>query len=154
MSGNQISKKVYDEMAGKLKQLKIKRKDIAKAIGEAREHGDLKENSAYHEAKNDQSLNEMKITELEERIRNAEVVADVKTNNDEVGRGSTVKLKDLKYKDTIEYTIVSDFEADISENKISESSLLGEALMCHKVNDTVSYEAPGGTMKYKILKIS
>jgi transcription elongation factor GreA len=154
MSKNQISKKTFEEQSKQLKELKARRKTLSKAIGEARDHGDLKENSAYHEAKNDQGMNEMKIRELEEKLRDVEIVADVKTRKDKVMRGVIVTLKDLKYKDTIEYTIVSDFEADIMENKISETSLLGEALMYHKVNETVQYEAPGGTMKYKILKIS
>jgi transcription elongation factor GreA len=155
MSNYTLSKKAYEELKSKLDDLKnVKRKAIVKAIQEAREHGDLKENSAYHEAKKEQSLNESKIAQLEEKLSMAEVVDDRKTAYSEAVAGATVKIKDLKTKETLTFTLVSDLEANILENKISTSVPLGKALLYHKVNETVEFEAPLGTIKYKILKIS
>ena len=150
-----LSKKAYEELKEKLKAMKgVKRKELSKAIGEAREHGDLKENSAYHEAKKEQGLNEMRIAELEKELRNVQIVDDKNIPKDRVAVGLTVKLKDLDSKELRECTLVSELEADIFQNKISTSSPLGDVLLHCKVNDTVEFEAPRGTIRYKILKIS
>ena len=155
MSGEQMGRKAYEEFKEKLKHLKgVKRKELSKAVGEARDHGDRKENSAYHEAKKDQGLNEAKIRDLEARLENMQVVEDGDINKDQVRLGLTVKLKELKSGDEVEYKVVSELEADIFENKISATSPLGDALLGHKLNEVVEFEAPLGTMKYKILKIS
>lgn len=150
-----MNRKTYEELEEKLKYLKgVKRKELAKAIGEAREHGDLKENSAYHEAKNDQGLNEAKIRDLEAKLRNAQIVEEKDIKKDQVRLGLTVSLKEVKSGDEVTYKLVSESEADIFENKISADSPLGGALLGNKVNDVVEFEAPLGLMKYKILKIS
>jgi len=155
MSDTYLSKKAYKELNEKLKHMKgVKRKEIRKAIGEAREHGDLKENSAYHEAKKEHGLNEMRIAELEEKLRDVQIVDDKNIPKDRVVVGLTVKLKDLDSKEELEYTVVSELEADIFQNKISTSSPLGDVLLHCKVNDTVEFEAPKGIVRYKILKIS
>ncbi|MEE8638697.1 MAG: transcription elongation factor GreA [Candidatus Margulisiibacteriota bacterium] len=154
MSDTYLSKKAYDELNEKLKYMKsVKRREISRAIGEAREHGDLKENSAYHEAKKEQGLNEMRIAELEEKLRNAQIIKDKNIPKGKVVMGSIVSLKDLTSKGKLEYTIVSELEADIFQNKISTSSPLGSTLLNRKVNDVVEFEAPKGIMRYKILKI-
>ena len=155
MSDYTLSKKAYEELKEKLDHLKsVKRKAIVKAIQEAREHGDLKENSAYHEAKKEQSLNESRITELEEKLSVAKVVDNKNVSYSDVEMGATVKIKDVKTKEVLTFTLVSELEANILEDKISTQSLLGKALLYHKVNETIEFEAPMGTMKYKILKIS
>ncbi len=151
----ELSKKAYKELSEKLKHMKgVLRKELRKTIGEAREHGDLKENSAYHEAKKEQGLNEMRIAELEEKLRDVKIIDDKNIPKDKVVVGLTVKLKDLDSKELRECTLVSELEADVFQNKISTSSPLGDVLLHCKVNDTVEFEAPRGTVRYKILKIS
>ncbi len=150
----QLSPKAYKELNEKLQHMKIvRRKELSKAVGEAREHGDLRENSAYHEAKKEQGLNEMRIRELEASLAGAEVV-ERKTPKDTVDFGSKVKLKNLDNDRIVEYTLVSELEADIFENKISTDSPLGDALFGEKVNSVIEFQAPKGMVKYKILKIS
>jgi transcription elongation factor GreA len=155
MDNCSISKEAYEEFKARLAELKgVKRSAISKAIGEAASHGDLKENSAYHEAKKEQSLNESRIADLEQKLRVAKVVEKKKVASTDVTLGSKVKIKDVKTKEVLEYTLVSELEANIDENKISTTTLLGKALMYHEVNDIVEFEAPLGPMKYKIMKIS
>ena len=150
----QMNRKAYEEFSQKLKVLKtVKRGEISKAIGEAREHGDLKENAAYHEAKKDQSLNEMMIKDLEEKLTDVDVVDDDGKPKDHVSMGCTVKLKDLGNNSTRECIIVSELEADVFENKISVDSPLGNAIINCKVKDVCEVEAPRGIIKYQILEI-
>lgn len=155
MGEEQISQKTFDELSAQLKFLKtVKRHEIAKAVGEAREHGDLKENSGYHEARKDQSLNEAKIKELEKKIESAKVVEGADRPKDVVSLGSKVKFKNLETDDVKEYTLVSELESDILENKVSASTPVGDALLGAKVGETVEVIAPLGIMKFKILSIS
>ena len=155
MSSNQISKKAYDELTEQLNELKfVRRKAIAKAIGEAREHGDLKENSGYHAAKQEQSLNEAKISQLQEKLDAAEIVEEKERPKGIVSMGSKVKYKNLETELINEYTIVSELEANIFEKKISSTTPVGRAFLGSKKGETVEVLAPGGVMKYKILEIS
>ena len=155
MAGNYLSSEAFEELKAKLAVLKgVKRKELAKTVGEAREGGDLKENSGYHEAKKEQGLNEAKIRDLEEKLNSATVVDTKNQPKDRVGLGSKVKIKDLETGKEVEYTIVSEMEADIFEDKISNESPLGSALAGAKVGEVVAVEAPRGMVKYKILKIS
>ena len=150
----QMSQEAFDEVKAQLQALKSRRKDISKAIGEASAHGDLKENSAYHMARQDQSLNEAKIKELEEKLEQVVVMKEVKRSTGFVSLGSKVKFNNLTSDRIAEYQIVSDLEADIMQNKISNETPLGEALIGAKVGETVEFEAPAGKMKVKVLKIS
>jgi transcription elongation factor GreA len=155
MCAAQMSKKAFDELSSQLKTLKTTRRtEIAKAIEEAREQGDLKENAGYHYARQEQSLNEAKIKELESKLEGVEVVAKIKTSKDFVSIGSKVKFENLTNDRIVEYTLVSEAEADIMQRKISNETPLGEALMGAKVGEVLEYEAPAGTMKIKILEIS
>jgi len=155
MSQNQISKRALEELQEQLNHLKsVKRKEISKAIGEAREHGDLKENSAYHAAKQEQSLNELKIAQLEAKLSVAEVMEEAERPKDVVSLGSKVKYVDLESETVREYTIVSELEANIREKKISSTTSVGNGLLGCKKEEVVEIETPGGTMKYKILEIS
>ena len=152
---NQMTKESYKKLEEKLNHLKtVRRKEISRAVGEAREHGDLRENSAYHSAKDEQGLNEMKIRELEAQLANAEVVdgKDLRESG-EVRLNSTVRIKDLASEREHVYTIVTESEADIFEKKISTSSPVGEALFGQKVGDVIEVEAPAGKIKYKIMEI-
>jgi len=155
MGRNTISQKKYDELKKQLDQMKgPRRRALAQAVGEAREHGDLKENSAYHEAKKDQGLNEAKIRNLEASLDNVRIGKEQKGPKTSVVMGAKVLLEKVDTKEKFEYTIVSEVEADIFENKISTDSPLGSTLYGEKVKAIVEFEAPMGIVKYKILKIS
>jgi transcription elongation factor GreA len=150
----QITKESFERLKAKLETLKKKRAGISKTIGEAREHGDLRENSAYHSAKNEQGLNEMRIRELEEKLAHAEVVEKaVEKKKDTVTLGSRVRFKALDTKEEFEYTLVSEEEADILDKKISPASPIGGAILYAKLGEVVEAEIPRGQVKYKILKI-
>lgn len=155
MSGSEISQKGYDELSEQLKYLKnIKRKEIAKIVNEAREQGDLRENSGYHEARKDQSMNEAKIAELEARLENAKIVKETAKPKGIVSLGSKVKYKNLETDDVSEYTIVSELDSDVLQKKISETTPVGSALLGAKKGDVVEALAPMGVMKLKVLEIS
>lgn len=133
---------------------KVKRKELSKAIGVAREHGDLSENADYDAAKDAQAMNEKRIAELGDKLSRARILEDQGISKDDVRIGATVKLKDLDSNDEIEYTLLSEMEADFSKGIISVDSPVGHALLGHKKNDTVQIKVPSGTLKYKILSIS
>ena len=143
-------KKLEDE----LQNLKVvKRKEVAQKIKEAREQGDLSENAEYDAAKDEQRDIETQIAELEEILKNAEVVQDNNTDKDAIKMESVVKLHDVEYDEDIEYVIVGSSEADSLNNKISNESPLGAAMLGKKVGDTVKVEAPAGVIEYKIISV-
>ncbi len=147
-----MTREAHKKLQQKLEELKKRRAVISKTIGEAREHGDLRENSAYHTAKDEQGLNEMRIKELEAKLEHVTVV-DKMPEGEGVRLGSTVKLEMLDSERICEYTLVSAMEADVLENKISPDSPVGGALIGAKVGDVIEVEAPRGLVKYKILEI-
>jgi len=152
--GEQLTQKSYDNLKAKIESLKKRRAVISKTIGEARDHGDLRENSAYHAAKDEQGLNEMRIKDLEARLESATVVAKIaKGDGDAVALGSTVRIKALDTGREDEYTIVSEDEADVLENKISPQSPVGGALLGKKTGEVIEVDVPRGLVKYKILEI-
>ncbi|MEY3471298.1 MAG: transcription elongation factor GreA [Candidatus Parcubacteria bacterium] len=134
-----------------LEALLIRRKEIVEKIKLAKEQGDLKENAEYHEAKNDMAFNESKILELEDLIRNAEVVS-APSNSQFVSLGSKIKVSGAK--GDREFLIVGATEASPAEGKISDESPLGQAFMHRGVGDEVEVETPVGIQKYKILEIN
>ncbi len=145
----------YEKLRKELEQLKtVKRKALSKAIGEARAHGDISENAEYEAAKEAQGLNEKKISELEATLSGAQILDNENISKDEVLIGATVKLKDVKSGEELEYMLVSEDEADYSQNKISVTSLVGSGLLNHKKGDTVEIRVPAGVLKYKVLNIS
>lgn len=149
-----VSKKSYEKMKKQLEEMKARRIKISKEIGEARDHGDIRENSAYHSAKQEQGLNEMRIRDLEARFENAEVVADEKlVKSDTIALGSTFKVKALDSGEEFEYTLVPEIDADIFENKISTDSPIGDAVFGYKKGDVVEAELPRGDVKFKILQV-
>lgn len=150
-----LTRKGYQKLAEELEYLKtLKRREISMAIGKAREHGDISENADYDAAKDDQGMNEKRIAELEAKIAGARIIDDEGFSNDEVLIGATVLLKDLDTQEEFEYTLVSEVEADYSQNKISITSPVGAGLINRKENETVEIKIPAGTLRYKILKIS
>ena len=140
----------YEKLRKELEQLQnVKRREISKAIGEARAHGDLSENAEYTYAKEAQGLNEKKIAELQDKLSRAKLIDESAMAADEILIGARVKLKDLDSGEELEYALVSEEEADFSNNKISVTSPVGEALIGHKENDTVKIKVPAGTLRYK-----
>ncbi len=130
-----------------------KRREVADRIRVAREFGDIAENAEYDDAKNEQALLEHRIATLEERLRNARVIDKKNVPKDVVSIGSKVKLRDLDAKQTIEYRIVGSAEANPAENKLSNESPVGKAIIGKKKGETVEVTAPRGAMKFKILEI-
>ncbi len=126
---------------------------VAERIKIAREFGDISENSEYDEAKNEQALLEAKIVETENILRLARVVDDEDVSTRVVGVGVKVKVLDYEYNEEIEYQIVGAAEVNLEENKISNESPVGRALIGKKKNQDVEIETPGGISKYKILSI-
>jgi len=145
----------YEKLRKELGYLQnVKRKELSKAIGEARAHGDLSENAEYTYAKEAQGLNEKKIAELEDKLSRAKLIDENAMSPDEVLIGAKVKLKDMDSGEQIEYVLVSEEEADFSSGKISVTSPVGEALVGHKKNETIKIKVPAGTLRYKVLQIS
>lgn len=131
-----------------------KRKEVAEKIKIAREFGDLSENAEYDAAKEEQSFVESEIKELEEKILHAVIIKDDELSRHEVSIGSCVEILDVEFNEKVTYRIVGTTEADASENKISNESPLGAALIGKKKNDAVSVPTPGGGfIEYKILSI-
>ena len=130
-----------------------KRREVADRIRIAREFGDIAENAEYDDAKNEQALLEHRIATLEERLRNARVITKGDVSKDVVSVGSHVRLRDLDAKRTVEYHIVGSAEANPAENKLSNESPVGKAIIGKKKGETVEVAAPRGALKFKILEI-
>lgn len=130
------------------------RLQVAEAIKEAKSHGDLRENAAYHEAKLNQQRLDSRIADLEKAIQRAKVVERPAGHGDLAHLGSKVTLVDLEFGDEFEVSLVGSFEADPQQNRISISSPLGEALLGKAVGESVEVEAPDGTQSYRIKAIS
>ena len=140
-----LTKKGYEERVALLEHLKVdRRKEVAQKLKEAREQGDLSENAEYDAAKDEQRDIETQIAELDQ---------DNNTDKDAIKMESVVKLHDVEYDEDIEYVIVGSSEADSLNNKISNESPLGAAMLGKKVGDTVKVEAPAGVIEYKIISV-
>ena len=131
-----------------------KRREVAERIKEAREFGDITENSEYDDAKNEQAMLEARIAQLEEKLRSASIIEAKDVTTDVVGVGSVVHVKDEKTGKSVKYTIVGSAEANPAEHKLSNESPVGKALIGHKRNDVVAVQVPKGpARKLKITKI-
>jgi transcription elongation factor GreA len=131
----------------------IGRREIAERLEEAREFGDLVENSEYQEARKEQELLERRIAVLEERLRNARVVSAEGTAPEVVGLGAEVRLRDLETRETIDCRVVGSAEADPMENNVSSVSPVGRAIVGRKKGDSVEVEAPTGPRRYTIVDV-
>ncbi|MDD5155053.1 MAG: transcription elongation factor GreA [Candidatus Omnitrophica bacterium] len=150
-----LTRSGYEKLMEELQFLKKdKRRQLSKAIGEARAQGDISENAEYEAAKEAQGLNEKKIAELESKLAQARILDDESMSSDEVLIGASVTIRDLDSQEVLEYILVSETEADYNEGKISITSPVGAALMNHKEKDIVEIKVPAGILKYEILKIS
>ena len=149
-----LTQEGYNKIEEEVEYLKtVKRKEVAERIKVAISFGDLSENAEYDAAKDEQRDIETQIAELEEILKNAEVVQDNNTDKDAIKMESVVKLHDVEYDEDIEYVIVGSSEADSLNNKISNESPLGAAMLGKKVGDTVKVEAPAGVIEYKIISV-
>ena len=131
-----------------------RRREIAERIRTAREFGDIAENAEYDDAKNEQAMLEHRIAQLEERLMAARVIEKKEISKDVVSLGSHVKLRDVEAKKTLEYHIVGSAEANPAENKLSNESPVGKAIIGKKKGETVEVATPRGSLKYKILDIA
>lgn len=143
-------KKLEDE----LENLKsVKRREVAERIKVAIGYGDISENSEYEDAKNEQAFIEGRIITLEKMLRNARIINNDDINTDVVGVGNTVIVEDLEFGDTMEYTIVGTAESDPLNNKISNESPVGKAIIGKQKGSVVDVNVPAGVIKYKIVDI-
>ena len=150
-----LTQEGYDKLEKELEYLKTeKRTEISERIKVALGFGDLSENSEYDEAKNAQASNEIKIAELENKLRYAKVIDEKEIDTKTVQIGNTVKLHDIEFDEEVEYTIVGSTEVNLAENKISNESPIGRALLGAKKGATVDVDAPAGIIQYKILSIT
>lgn len=144
-------KKLEDE----LDHLKsVKRREVAERIKVAIGYGDISENSEYEDAKNEQAFIEGRIITLEKMLRNARIINDDEVDVNTVGIGSRVLLEDVEFKDSVAYTIVGTAESDPSQNKISNESPVGKAILGKKKGQTVDVTVPAGIIQYKIVDIT
>ena len=150
-----LTQEGYDKLEQELDTLKTeKRAEISERIKIALGFGDLSENSEYDEAKNAQAANETKIAELENKLRYAKIIDESEIDTKTVQVGNTVKVLDIEFNEEVSYTIVGSTEVNLAENKISNESPIGKALLGAKKNQTIDVQAPAGIMKYKILAIT
>ena len=144
-------KKLHEE----LKNLKLERPKITKAIAEAREDGDLKENAEYHAAREQQGLVEAKIKDIEFKLGNSEIIDNKSTDKkNQIIFGCTVELLNINDNSKIKYQIVGDEEADLTKNKISFNSPIGQGLINKKVGDEITITIPKGELNLKVIDIT
>jgi transcription elongation factor GreA len=149
-----ITAKGFAAMEVELKNLKIvERPGVIKAISEAREHGDLKENAEYHAAKEKQSFIEGRIQELEARISGADVIDVASLTGDTIKFGATVLLIDEDTEEKVTYQIVGEYEADLKKGLLSFTAPISRALIGKKKGDSVEVTTPKGTKGYEIVEV-
>ena len=145
----------FERLEEDLKRLKtVERPEIIKAIATAREHGDLSENAEYHAAKERQSFNEGRISEIENKIANAEIIDVSKLSGKIVKFGAKIKLTDEDTDEDSSYQIVGEHEADINNGLLSINAPLARALIGKTVGDSVEVVTPKGSKGYEIIKVS
>lgn len=148
--GYEKIKAEYDDLVS------VKRKEVAERIKEAREFGDISENAEYDAAKNEQAELEERINKLEDMMRKVKIIEEGKAARGKVNIGSKVKIREINTKKEGEFIIVGSTEADPFQNKISNESAVGKAIIGHKVGETVEVEVKGRETKlqYEILSIN
>lgn len=148
-----LTQEGYNKKMEELAELEAQRPAVKQAIAEARDKGDLSENAEYDAAKEAQGMLEMKISKIKELIATARIIDDSKLNTDEVQILNKVTIKNVANGMTMTYTIVTENEANLREQKIASNTPIAQALMGHKVGDTVQVKAPAGLMNFEIVKI-
>ena len=149
-----LTKEGYQKLKDEIEYLSTdRRREVADRIKTAREFGDITENAEYDDAKNEQAMLEARIAKLEERLAAARVIEKRDIAKDVVSIGSTVRLRDVDARQTVEYHIVGSAEANPAEYKLSNESPVGQAILGKKKGETVEVKTPRGSLKYKILEI-
>ncbi len=147
-----LTREGFEKLKAEIEDMQtVRRHEVAERIKEAREFGDISENSEYDDAKNEQAMLEAKIAQLEERLRDATVIETDEISTDVVALGSTVDLETPAGKAT--YQVVGSAESDPDQNRLSNESPIGRAIMGKKKGETVPVVTPGGPIKVKIVKI-
>lgn len=150
-----MSQEGYDKMVAELRHMEtVDRPAASEAIAEARDKGDLSENSEYDAAKEAQAMLEMKINKLKAALASAKIIDPKKLSTDTVQILSTVEMENVKNRARMKYTIVSESEANLREGKISSQTPVAQGLLGHKVGDVVDIKIPQGVMQLKIVNIS
>ncbi len=150
-----LTQEGYDKLEKELEYLRTeKRAEVAERIKIALGFGDLSENSEYDEAKTAQAENEAKIADLENKIRYAQIIDESEIDTKTVQVGNVVKILDMEFDEEETYTIVGSTEVDLSQNRISNESPIGVALLGAKKGEVVEVNAPAGVLKYKVLSIT
>ena len=150
-----MTKEGYNKKMEEIAYLEsVKRPEISAAIAEARDKGDLSENSEYDAAKEAQGMLEMKIAQLKDLLANARIIDEKNLNCDTVQILNRVIIKNVANGMVMEYTIVADSEANLKEKKIASSTPIAQGLLGHKVGDVVEIKVPQGVMKFEVTKIS
>ena len=145
----------YKKMMEEINYLEsVKRPEISRQIAEARDKGDLSENAEYDAAKEAQGLLEMKISQLKDKVANARIIEDSKLNTHTVQILNRVKIRNTKNNMTMEYTIVTESEANLKEGKIASSTPIAQGLLGKKIGDIVEIKVPSGIMTFEIVNIS
>ena len=149
-----LTEEGYENLKEELDHLvNVKRKEVAERIKVARDFGDISENSEYDEAKNEQAFVEGRIQEIKNMLDNVEIVREEEVSDEIVSVGNIVKIRDIETDDEFTYRIVGSAESDPLNNKISNESPIGKAIIGHKVGDSVEIEVPSGLKTYEILLI-
>lgn len=152
---NYLTQEGYERLKLELEEMKTKgRKDVADAIAEAREKGDLSENAEYDAAKDAQGLLELKINELEKVLANARVLDQSQLDTSKVTVFSKVKIKNKKNGKEVVYQLVSEQEADLKAKKISVSSPMGQGLLGKAPGETAEVNTPAGLLKFEVVEIT
>jgi len=152
---NYMTEEGLAKLKKELEQLKtVERPDISKQIAEARDKGDLSENAEYDAAKEAQGMLELKINKMEDQVAKARIIDESKINTNTVQILNKVKIKNKANSSTLEYTLVSDPEADFKAKKISVNTPIAKALMGKKVGEVVVVTIPAGNVEYEIVEIS
>lgn len=155
MAKNILTQKKFDELSLELQERKTTRRDeISKAIKTAKEFGDLSENAEYSAAKSEQEANEIEIARLEDILSDAEIIKETDISDKHASIGTTVKVHDVKFDEDVTFVLVSSLESSVLENKISDQSPIGRAIVGHKVGETVTAKTPAGDLSFTILEIA
>lgn len=155
MSISYMTQEGYDKLKAELEDLKTRGRDeVARAIAEAREKGDLSENAEYDAAKNAQGMLEMKINELEKVFANSRIIDESQLDTSKVTVLTNVTVQNMKNGSEVTYKLVAEAEANLKEKKISVSSPIGHGLLGKSVGDIAQVQTPAGIIDFKIIKIS
>ena len=149
-----MSQDGYNKLLADLRELEGKRPDIIRAIAEARDKGDLSENAEYEAAREAQGLLELQIAKLQDLVANARVIDESQIGTDKVQMLNKVKVKNLNTNQIMNFTLVSEQEADFMSGKLAAKTPIGQALMGHGVGDVVEAKVPAGIIKFEILDIT